>query len=167
MADNYSVPPPPPPARKPVPPPPPRIGGQPAGQAPVPPAPAPMPVSAPSTPMARPPSGSPATPPSMPLGPMPGLPGMGHGGPMEQRVQEMEKRFQEQENAKRSLVSQLDELSKQLKDEHEKVLMQNLKAKEEEALSSRVEGQLRDMQDKLRRDKHEQALVDSRTKAET
>jgi len=60
----------------------------------------------------------------------------------------------------------LDELGKQLKEEHEKVLMQNLRAKEEEALSSRVEQQIREMQEKLRREKHEQELLESRSKAE-
>ena len=86
--------------------------------------------------------------------------------PMEQRIQEMEKRFQEQETAKLSLGSQLGEIGKQLKEEHEKVILQSLKAKEEEALSARVEQQIREMQEKLRRDKHEQEFLESRSKAE-
>ena len=88
--------------------------------------------------------------------PMPGMMGMPSSGPspFEQRLQEMERRFQEQETAKTSLELQLAEIGKQLKEEHEKVILQNLKAKEEEALSSRVEEQIREMQDKLRRDKH-------------
>jgi len=97
---------------------------------------------------------------------MPGMPGMGPS-PIEQRIQEMEKRFQEQEAAKKSLESQLDEIGDQLKAEHEKVLVQNLRAKEEEALSARVEQQIRDMQDKLRREKHEQEIQESRLKAES
>jgi hypothetical protein len=86
---------------------------------------------------------------------------------MEQRLQEMEKRFQEQEAAKTTLEGQLSEIGKQLKEEHEKVILQSLKAKEEEALSSRVEHQIREMQEKLRRDKHEQEILESRGKAES
>jgi hypothetical protein len=96
---------------------------------------------------------------------MPGMPSPGPS-PIEQRIQEMEKRFQEQEASKISLESQLAEIGKELKEEHEKVILQSLKAKEEEALSSRVEQQIREMQDKLRRDKHEQELLESRGKAE-
>ncbi len=99
---------------------------------------------------------------------MPGAMGMPMPGPspLEQRMQEVEKRFQEQEAAKKSLEAQISELGSQLKDEHEKVILQSLKAKEEEALSSKVEHQIRDMQEKLRREKHEQEILESRSKAE-
>jgi myosin protein heavy chain len=161
MADNYPVPPPPPPPQnqKPVPPPPPRMGA-PTAMPPVPPAPMTKPASASAPPsMPRPAGGMP---------PMPGMMGMPSSGPsaLDQRLQEMEKRFQEQESAKISLEHQLNEIGSQLKEEHEKVILQSLKAKEEEALSSRVEQQIREMQDKLRRDKHEQELQESRGKAE-
>jgi hypothetical protein len=163
MADNYSVPP-PPPAHKPVPPPPPRIGGQPASPASVPVSPMQNPV-APAAKAAPMPGPAPAARPAGAPVPMPGMPGMGPS-PMEQRIQEMEKRFQDQEASKNSLENQLSEIGKQLKEEHEKVLMQSLRAKEEEALSSRVEQQIRDMQEKLRREKHEQEILESRSKAE-
>ncbi len=157
MADNYSVPPPPPQANKPVPPPPPRVG-TPASPAPVPP-PAASKPSAPANPGV---SGNPAP---MARPAMPGMP-MSGPSPLEQRMQEVEKRFQEQEAAKTSLESQITDLASQLKEEHEKVILQSLKAKEEEALSSKVEHQIRDMQEKLRREKHEQEILESRSKAE-
>jgi len=186
MADNYPVPPPPPPpqSQKPVPPPPPRLGN-PSVTAPVPPAPLaktpPTPAAGQPAPAAMPPGqsaggqyGQPphaqgvGARPAAGMPPMPGMMGMPSPGPspFEQRLQEMEKRFQEQEAAKTSLELQLAEIGKQLKEEHEKVILQNLKAKEEEALSSRVEQQIREMQEKLRRDKHEQEILESRSKAE-
>ena len=103
--------------------------------------------------------------------PMHVAPNARHGRPLtvavELRMQEMEKRwFQDQRMPKRRFEGQLSELGKQLKEEHEKVLIQNLRSKEEEALSSKVEQQIREMQDKLRREKHEQEIVESRNKAE-
>jgi len=95
----------------------------------------------------------------------PMMPGMG-GGMQDPRLQEMEKKFQEQENARKTLESQLGEMQKELKDEREKLMMQALKAKEEEALSARVETQLREIQDRLKREKYEQELQESRGKAE-
>ena len=47
------------------------------------------------------------------------------------------------------------------------MLLQSLRAKEEEALWSKVEQQIREMQEKLRREKHEQEILESRNKAET
>jgi epidermal growth factor receptor substrate 15 len=155
MAENYPVPPPPPQARKPVPPPPPRIAGS-------------APSLAPAAPMAKSSRETEATPTPRPAAGVPPMPGMPKPGPspIEQRIQEIEKRFQDQEGAKQSLEVQLAELGKQLKDEHEKVILQSLKAKEEEVLSSKVEQQIREMQEKLRREKHEQEILESRSKAE-
>ncbi len=96
---------------------------------------------------------------------MPPLPGMGPA-PVDMRAQEIEKRFQAQEDVKKSLESQLDEIRNQLKSEQEKVLLQSLRAKEEENLSVRVEQQLREMQDKLRREKHDQDLQQAHARAE-
>lgn len=166
--------PPPPPSRKPVPPPPP--GKSPASMptmaplnASAPnvamPAPTPAPVSAPA--MSRP-----AGVPIMPSGGMPGMPGMPTPGmnpmvaAMEQRLQEMEKRFQDQDITKKSLENQITDLQKELKTEHEKLLVQSLKAKEDETLSVRVDQQLREIQERLRREKYEQELQESRGKAE-
>lgn len=91
---------------------------------------------------------------------------MGGGSAIEKRIQEMEKRYQEQEASKKNLETQLGDLERQLKEEHEKVILQTLKAKEEETLSVRVEQQIREMQEKLRREKYEQELQESRQKAE-
>lgn len=154
MSDFPTPPPPPPPSmRNPrgTPPPPP-VGNKPAspmGTVPpaMPPAPMPAPMPAPGMP---PMMGRPATGPS----------------PFEARLQEMEKHFQQQEEAKKTLESQIMDLQRQLKDEHEKVMIQALKAKEDENLSVRVEQQLREMQDKLRREKYEQELQESRGRAE-
>lgn len=167
MADNYPVPPPPPQAHKPVPPPPPRMAGSgslaPQGSPNSPlTSPAMTPPAAVQPPVARGPM------PTMP-GAMPGMPPFANSGPsqVEQRLQEMEKRYQDQEASRKTADAQMEELKKQLKDEQEKVLLQSLRAKEEETLSIRVEQQLREMQDKLRREKHEQDLHESRNRAES
>jgi chromosome segregation ATPase len=104
-----------------------------------------------------------AMPPAMP----PGMPPMAAPSGIEQRLQEMDRRFQEQENSKKTLEDHVNELQRQLKDEHEKVILQSLKAREEEALAGKVEQQLREMQEKLRREKYEQELHESRSKAES
>jgi chromosome segregation ATPase len=99
---------------------------------------------------------------------MPGMPGMGGGmsNALDKRLQDMERKVQEQEEAKKRLEEKAKELEYQLKEEHEKVILQSLKAKEEETLSVKVEQQLREMQEKLRREKYEQELQESRGKAE-
>ncbi len=161
---DHPMPPPPPPSsmrggKSTPPPPPPGKGNAPAPVTLTPSAsPAPS-VSvlptAPPMPAARP-----------PMAGFPGMPGMGPS-PIEARLQEMEKRFQEQESSKKSLESQLNDVQKQLKEEHERLIVQTLKAKEDENLSVRVDQQLREMQEKLRREKYEQELHDSRGRAET
>jgi len=82
------------------------------------------------------------------------------------RMQELERRLSEQDDARRKMEEKTRELEHQLKEEHEKLIMQSLKSKEEETLSVRVDQQLREMQEKLRREKYEQELQDSRGKAE-
>ena len=171
MADNYPVPPPPPPpqSQKPVPPPPPR-SGNPRPRPPVPPATLWQPMAekrltravcrqpAPSCRGRR--AGMP---------PMPGMMGMPGSGPLAARTTHSGngKTFSGTGNRQNSLELQLAEIGKQLKEEHEKVILQNLKAKEEEALSSRVEQQIREMQEKLRRDKHEQEILNPAARRKT
>src|SRR5437773_2403623 len=111
MADNYPVPPPPPQAHKPMPPPPPpgRVGmpsaNLPAGLAGalVPPAPMAKPAPAPIPRSFS--GGMPPLPGSIGM-PIPGAPGETFAktgsSPLEQRLLEMEKRFQEQEAARKS-----------------------------------------------------------------
>jgi hypothetical protein len=116
-------------------------------------------------PIPFPPGGKPVGPAPTAGMPMPGMPGM-PGGRVDPRMQELERRLQEQEEARKKLENKTRDLELQLKDEHEKVILGSLKAKEEESLSVRVEQQLREMQEKLRREKYEQELQDSRGKAE-
>ncbi len=168
MAEESRMPPPPPPQRssKPVPPPPP------GGRAPMPPVPAsPAGTAMPTASAMSGPAPIPFPPGGAPVGPVPpamsgmtGMPGRALGDP---RMQEMERRFQEQDEARKKLEEKTRELEARLKEEHEKVILQSLKAKEEESLSVRVEQQLREMQEKLRREKYEQELQESRGKAET
>ncbi|MFH2070611.1 MAG: hypothetical protein ABIJ11_05295, partial [Elusimicrobiota bacterium] len=54
--------------------------------------------------------------------------------------------------------SQIQELQRQLMEEREKLLLQTVRTKEEESLASRVEESIKDIQDKLRREKKEQEL---------
>ncbi|OGR93411.1 MAG: hypothetical protein A2992_03600 [Elusimicrobia bacterium RIFCSPLOWO2_01_FULL_59_12] len=141
----------------------------------MPPAPPPLstgPASMPSAaaPIPFPPGGHPvgAMPPGMPgMPPLPAGQAGASGRSLEQRLQDMERRHQEQEESKRKLEERTRDLEARLKDEHEKVILQSLKAKEEESLSVRVDQQLREMQEKLRREKYEQELQESRGKAET
>ena len=174
MADNSSVPPPPPPAHKPVPPPPPRTEASSAGQ-PFSPA---IPVQTQSAPAAK---GTPAANPApaarparreLPC-PCPECRGWVRR-PSSSVFRKWKNVFRIRNPPTTRLENQLGELGKQLKEEHEKVLIQNLRAKEEEALSARVEQQIRgaggngqsEMQEKLRREKHEQEILESRSKAE-
>jgi hypothetical protein len=57
-------------------------------------------------------------------------------------------------------------LEKRLQEEREKVLLANLKFKEEEEISSRVEVSIREVQDKLRRDRREADMEETRLKLE-
>lgn len=85
---------------------------------------------------------------------------------IEQHLQDTERHVRAQEDAKRAMENQILTLQMQLKEEHEKFILLSLKAKEEEALSVKVEQQLHEMQERLRREKYEQELHDSRGKAE-
>ncbi|MBI5244797.1 MAG: hypothetical protein HY922_14100 [Elusimicrobia bacterium] len=60
----------------------------------------------------------------------------------------------------------ISELEKRLLEEREKVLLANLKSKEESAVSVRVENSLREIQDKLRRDRRDAESEEYRLKQE-
>src|SRR5205085_2119576 len=60
----------------------------------------------------------------------------------------------------------ISDLEKKLLEEREKVLLASLRTKEEEAVSAKVETSIKEIQDKLRREKREQELEDARRKAE-
>ncbi|OGS19507.1 MAG: hypothetical protein A2219_08435 [Elusimicrobia bacterium RIFOXYA2_FULL_50_26] len=67
---------------------------------------------------------------------------------------------------RRQMEAQVIELQKQLQEEREKLLLQTVRAKEEEAMASKVEESLKDIQDRLRREKREQELQEQLLKAD-
>jgi len=79
----------------------------------------------------------------------------------------MEKGLSEAENSQQLLEQKISDLEKKLMEEREKVLLASLRSKEEEAVSAKVETSIKEIQDKLRREKKEQELEESRRKAET
>lgn len=113
--------------------------------------------------------GRPLTPPSAPARPAApaGKPAMGmpsaRGGQSSGPVVPSS----EIEEVRKQMESQVFELQRQLQEEREKLLLQTVKAKEEEAMASKVEESLKDIQDRLRREKREQELHDGLAKAET
>src|SRR5271170_5090360 len=64
------------------------------------------------------------------------------------------------------LQQRLIELEKRLQEEKEKVLLSNLRSQEEATYASKVEGAIKDVQDKLRRDRREAELEENRLKLE-
>lgn len=60
------------------------------------------------------------------------------------------------------LEDKIRKLEKKLEKEHEQVLMANLKSAEEKAVSERVENSIKDIQEKLRRDRRESQAEESR-----
>ncbi len=72
----------------------------------------------------------------------------------------------ETDSLKNQMEQQIADLEKKLLEEREKVLLASLRSKEEEAVSAKVETSIKDIQDKLRREKREQELDDARRKAE-
>jgi hypothetical protein len=118
-------------------------------------------------PMPPKPMGSPM-PPNFSKPPMPGnatppiSPSLPPAGPVAQLNQQMG----EAENAQSDLMKRISDLEKKLMEEKEKVLLATLKSKEEEAVSAKVETSIKEIQDKLRREKREQELDESRRKAE-
>ena len=72
----------------------------------------------------------------------------------------------EVEEVRRQLETQMMDLQKQLQEEREKALLQTVRVKEEEALASKVEESLKDIQDRLRREKREQELQENLSKSE-
>ncbi len=77
-----------------------------------------------------------------------------------------EERGQKLEEVNRALESRLVDLERRLMAEREKVLAAEAQSKGEQAATANVENALKEMQDKLRRDKHEQELAAGRQAAE-
>ncbi len=72
----------------------------------------------------------------------------------------------EVDEIRKQMESQIMGLQYQLQEEKEKLLLQTVRAKEEEAMAAKVEESLKDIQDRLRREKREQELQDSLAKSE-
>jgi chromosome segregation ATPase len=70
------------------------------------------------------------------------------------------------EKEKRDLQQKLDVMEKRLQEEREKLLIANLKTQEEAAASARVEVSIKELQDKLRRERRDQEHEESRSKLE-
>ncbi len=126
----------------------------------------------PGLPGAKPPM-MPGQTPALP-GARPGMPGQ-HGMPaanapssavIEERLRKMEEHAREIEDSKKKLEKSLAEMEIKLKDEKEKALSQAIKAREEEALSLKMEQALKEMQDKARVARREQEMEESRARAE-
>ena len=72
----------------------------------------------------------------------------------------------EVDEVRKHMETQIAALSQQLQDEREKLLMQTVRVKEEEAMAAKVEESLKDIQDRLRREKREQELQEALSKSE-
>ncbi|MFH1283144.1 MAG: hypothetical protein ABII27_05720 [bacterium] len=82
------------------------------------------------------------------------------------RINDMERKSDEISESKNMLENQIKDLEEKLQQEKEKVLLASLRSKEEAALATKVEIALKEMQERLRRDRQTQELDDSRRKAE-
>lgn len=85
---------------------------------------------------------------------------------LEGKLKKMEDQSRDLEESKKKLERALTEMDLKLKEEKEKALTQAIKAREEEALSLKMEQALKEMQEKARRDRREQELEETRLRAE-
>lgn len=131
----------------------------PRGQMPLPRFPLPGQGSAPGSVPPRPATPSFSVPPQTPS--FPPTP-----GPVPPAAAQLDADLSEAEQAKNQLEKKVGDLEKKLMEEREKVLLASLRSKEEEAVSAKVETSIKDIQDKLRREKKEQELDEARRKAE-
>lgn len=100
--------------------------------------------------------------PAMPPAAPPMAPPVG-GGPVPPALNQ---KLAEAESGKTDMDQRVAELEKKLAEEREKVLLASLRSKEEEAVSAKVENSIKEIQDKLRREKREQEMDEQRRKAE-
>lgn len=143
---------------------------------PKPPIPPPLPSS-----MGRP-SGPPPLPgagASLPFKPqLPGLPAMGGAGmppalpPFGRKpapapaAAEVDNSAAKTDRIKDEYEKKLADLEKKLQEEREKLLINQIKSREEEATAAKVEVSLKELQDRMRRDRREQESEESRSKLE-
>ena len=85
---------------------------------------------------------------------------------MEGKAQELVRYTQELQNEKAALGDRLSKLDRELAQEKEKSIVSSLRAHEEKSLTLKVETNLRDIQDRLRRDQRERESESTRVKAE-
>jgi hypothetical protein len=71
------------------------------------------------------------------------------------------------EKDKKELEKKLADMEKRLQEEREKLLVANLKSQEEAVASARVESSIKELQDKLRRERRDQEREESRVKLES
>ncbi len=139
-------------------------------------APPPLPAGGPPRP-ALPPKHAAGGLPKPPMPPMMGKPGLPPGGgppapptaftmPAPVPPAPPKAAVQDPSAVKEDYERKLGELEKRLMEEREKVLLANLKREEEAATSARVEVSLKELQDKLRRDRRESEAEESRLKLE-
>jgi chromosome segregation ATPase len=111
-----------------------------------------------------------------PLPPKAGQPGSGAPAPSQPplpppaeqlRALEAERKAEDLEKSRRDLEKRLADMERQVQQEREKALLASLKSQEEATLSARVETSLKEVQDKLRRDRHEQEILESKSKLES
>ncbi|HCC46608.1 MAG TPA: hypothetical protein DEQ38_00580 [Elusimicrobia bacterium] len=117
-----------------------------------------------------PPGGKPSLP------PMPGMPGMqqpsfpampqGFGqppaAPMQAQKDTAEAESRRMQEEKDKLEKKIGDMEKMLSAEKEKALLATLKNQQDEALSSRVESSLKDIQEKMRRDRRDHEVEEER-----
>ncbi|MBI4051364.1 MAG: hypothetical protein HY400_02545, partial [Elusimicrobia bacterium] len=75
-------------------------------------------------------------------------------------------RIRDSEEKRKEMERKVLEMEKKLQEEREKVLLANLRSQEEAALSSKVEVSLKEIQEKLRRDRREQEMEEARARLE-
>ncbi|MEA3306160.1 MAG: hypothetical protein U9Q34_00040 [Elusimicrobiota bacterium] len=106
-------------------------------------------------------------PPLPPMGggmpPKPKMPQMGSfpfqgAAPQAPQNSEAEKAKEEKDKLEKKIL----EMEKVVSQEKEKAMLATLKSQQDEVLSSKVESSLKDMQDKLRRDRHDQEVEEER-----
>ncbi len=93
------------------------------------------------------------------------LPGMPSGAPAPAR--DLEKEAAEKvDKIKNDYEKKLEEMQRRLQDEREKLLVNQLKSQEEQTTAAKVEVSLKELQDKLRRDRREQDSEEAKLKLE-
>ncbi|MBD3272651.1 MAG: hypothetical protein GF384_08970 [Elusimicrobia bacterium] len=124
------------------------------------------PKKGPGLPPPIPPSGR-----STPVPPKPGLkppqtPQQTGQDDLSNRINRLEERSSGVADSRKALEDRIKQLEQRLQEEKEKSLLENLRSKEEAALSSNIDVTLKDMQEKLRREQEIQELKGDYSRAQ-